>query len=43
MEKVLFELAKTLRGLCKDKEDYIRVCKANNLNEKYWFLDELFN
>lgn len=42
MEKAIFELAKTLRKLCKNKEEYIEICKKSNINEKYWFLDELF-
>ena len=42
MEKAIFELAKILRDLCKTKEEYIQKCKESNINEKYWFLDELF-
>lgn len=35
MEKCIFELAKTLRNLCKNKEEYIEICKKNGISEKY--------
>lgn len=42
MEKAIFELAKTLKKLCKNKEDYIATCKKNGITEQYMFLEKLY-
>lgn len=42
MKKQLPELAKTLKSLCKDKEEYIRVCKKYGVKKKHLFLKELY-
>lgn len=42
MGKQLIEMARALKDLCKDKEEYIALCEKYNVNKKHWFLKELY-
>lgn len=42
MEKQLIAMAKMLKDLCKDKEEYIELCKKYGVNKNHWFLKELY-
>lgn len=42
MNNALLELAKILKDLCKDKEEYVCICKQNGIKEEHMFLNELY-
>ena len=42
MKKQLLEMARTLKDLCKDKEEYIKLCEKYGVDKKHRFIKELY-
>jgi hypothetical protein len=42
MRKQLIEMARMLKNLCKDKEEYIELCEKYGVNKNHRFIKELY-